>query len=370
MTEAPALRIVQYHPRALVGDGGITNSVRHLSAAMAQLGAHPVIACDDEIGGAAAQLPVPWLGIRHTGPRGVRIPFGLERVLSKADVLVCNSAWTAHNVAAGRAARRAGVPYVLAPRGAYDPRIRQRRRLVKDAWWTLLERRLVARAGAVHVFFAEERAHLAALGYRGDVLIAPNGVTVPDGAAWDGGSGGYVLYMGRFDPEHKGLDLLVRAAATLPAGTIPPVRLHGPDWRGGKEAVRDLVADLGATDRVLIGDAVYGDEKWDLLRAARAFVYPSRWEGFGNSTAEAAALGVPTLVTPYPLGKHLARNGGAVLSDADVPALRAGLQRVCSPEAAQLGERAAQVVREELTWEAVARCWLTQLGDLVQAGSS
>jgi glycosyltransferase involved in cell wall biosynthesis len=370
MVETSALRIVQYHPRALVGDGGITNSVRHLSAAMARLGADAVIACGDAGRDAPAQLPVPWIAVRHSGPRGMRVPRGLEHVLSDADVLVCNSAWTAHNVAAARAARKLGVPYVLAPRGAYDPRIRQRRPLAKTAWWMLLEQRLVARARAVHVFFPEEREHLEAIGYRGDVLIAPNGVTVPDDAVWDGGSGGYVLYIGRFDPEHKGLDLLVRAAASLPAGAIPPIRLHGPDWRGGKEVVRDLVRDLGATDRVLVGDAVYGDEKWALLQAARAFVYPSRWEGFGNSTAEAAALGVPTLVTPYPLGMHMAHRGAAVLAEADVPALRAGLQGVCSPEAAHVGERAAQVVREELTWEAVARSWLSQLGALVEQRAS
>lgn len=364
MAETSALRIVQYHPRALVGDGGITNSVRQLCAAMAELGADPVVACDRGWGGAPARLSVPWVAVRHAGPHGRRIPLGLGRVLSDADVLVCNSAWTTHNVVAARAARRAGIPYVLAPRGAYDPRIRQRRRLAKAGWWRLFEQRLVARAGAVHVFFPEEREHLASIGYRGEVLVAPNGVSVPGGAAWDGGSGGYVLYIGRFDPEHKGLDLLVRAAASLPAGAIPPVRLHGPDWRGGKQAVRDLVRHLGASDRVVIGDAVYGEEKWALLRAARAFVYPSRWEGFGNSTAEAAAVGVPTLVTPYPLGMHLARRNAAVMSAADVAALRAGLQRVCSPEAAQMGTRAAQVVREELTWEAVARAWLSQLGEL------
>lgn len=364
-TPQAALRIVQYHPRALIGDGGITNSVRRLSAALAALGADPVIVYD-QADGNIAEPTVSWLPVRHTGLRGMRVPVGIGDVIDTADVLVCNSAWTLHNAAAGRAARKVGVPYILAPRGAYDPRIRRRRKLAKDLWWTAIERRLVQGARAIHVFFPEERAHVEGLGVPCDLLVAPNGVAVPDGVAWDGGSGGYLLYIGRFDPEHKGLDLLVRAAASLPAGAIPPLRLHGPDWRGGKDALRALIRELGVTDRVIVGGAVYDDDKWQLLRAATGFVYPSRWEGFGNSTAEAAALGVPTLVTPYPLGLYLARRDAAVLADADVPAISEGLQRLSSPQAGDVGRRAAQVVREELTWEAVAASWLQQVARLTE----
>lgn len=364
-----ALRIVQYHPRVLAGDGGITNSVRRLSAAMAALGAEPTVVYD-AADGHSRQPAVRWVPVRHTGPQRMRVPVGLEDVLEGADLLVCNSAWTLHNAVAGRAARKAGVPYVLAPRGAYDPRIRRRRKLAKALWWHAIERRLVAGARAIHVFFHDERHHIESLGFSGDLLVAPNGVSVPDGIHWDGGSGGYLLYVGRFDPEHKGLDLLVRAAASLPAGAIPPLRLHGPDWRGGKNEVRALVRDLGATDRIIVGEAIYGDEKWQTLQACVGLVYPSRWEGFGNSVAEAAALGVPTLVTPYPLGLHLARQGAAVLADADVAALREGLQRVAAPAAAEVGRKAAAVVRAEFTWEAVAMSWLEQAARLTEPVNS
>ena len=56
---------------------------------------------------------------------------------------------------------------------------------------------------------------------------------------WDGGSGGYVLWLGRFDPEHKGLDLLLQALALLPSRERPTLRIHGPDWRGRKQKVRE-----------------------------------------------------------------------------------------------------------------------------------
>jgi glycosyltransferase involved in cell wall biosynthesis len=356
------VRIVTYHPRAKVGDGGITNSVRKLSAAWARAGVDAVIAYDGHGEVERDGHGVTWVPVHHVGRPEARRPRQLEPALTGADVLVLNSAWSVPNVVAGAAARRAGVPYVLAPRGAYDPLIVARRRYLKRAWWWLLERRLVGSATALHVFFDEQRRDLVALGHDGPVIVAPNGVEVPATARWDGGSGGYVVFLGRFDPEHKGLDLLLRAAASLPSDRRPTLRLHGPDWRGGKDRVRALVRELDLAATVTVGDAVYGDDKWQLLIAATGLVYPSRWEGFGNSLAEAAAVGVPTLATPYPLARFLGDRGGCLVVDATPEALAYGLVRLQEPAAADIGRTAAQIVRDELTWDAIAHRWLTGLG--------
>ena len=319
------MRIIQYHRRAASGDGGITNSVRQLSMAMARAGAEPVILCEDDAPAVgAARRGVASDPSHRSGGRPGR-PLG-GGAIADADVVVLNSAWTVHNPVVGRAARRAGHPVCAAPRGAYDPRLLDRRRLLKRAWWLLGERRLVRRPTAVHVFFEPRAAHIgpsattARSSWRRTVSRSPR-------ASAGSESGDHLLYLGRYDPEHKGLDLLLQAVA-LAGDDIPPLRMHGSDWAGGKDTVRRLVASLGLEDRVVIGEHLSGDEKWEAFVGARAFVYPSRWEAFGNSTAEAAALGVPTLVTPYPLGEHLAEPGGAAMLAAPDPvALAEGLRQ-------------------------------------------
>ena len=360
VAEASSVRIVNYHPRARVGDGGITNSVRRLSEAFAVSGVEPVIAYDGT-GRPTLEDGVRWWPVRHIGSGQLRLPVDLAPALEGADVVVLNSAWSGGNVRAGAVARRRGTPYVLAPRGAYDPLIVARRRAVKRVWWTLLERRLVAGAAAVHVFFDDQRGDVDALGYHGDVVVAPNGVRVPDDRRWDGGSGGYVVYLGRFDPEHKGIDLLLEAVASMPFADRPDLRLHGPDWAGGKAKVVELVDRLGVADHVTVGGAVYGDEKWELIARSVGLVYPSRWEGFGNSLAEAAALGVPTLATPYPLARFLADRGACLVVGADPASLADGLRALPGEPARAMGVRARQVVIDELRWDAVARRWIEEL---------
>lgn len=355
------MHVLHYHPRAAVGDGGISRSLRALSRALIALGVQVTIAYDQP-----GPYPVPgdgirWLPIPHRGPARARFPVGVEEHLCGVDVVTFHSAWTFHNARAARAASAAGVPYVLAPRGAYDPAIRARHRQRRRLWWHAVERPVLTQARAAHVFFAEQGAHLRTLGFRGPLIVAPNGVQIPPQVRWDGGSHGSVLYLGRYDPEHKGLDVLVRALALLDPVRRPRLRLHGSDWQGGKRTVTALVTKLGLEPWIDIGEHLSGDEKWQALAGARILVYPSRWEGFGNSVAEAAAAGVPILATPYPLASYLAARGAAILADPTPQGIAAKLTYLLDRPNDALSQRGIDVARRTFAWSAVAARWRDRL---------
>ncbi len=98
----------------------------------------------------------------------------------------------------------------------------------------------------------------------------------------------YIAYLGRFDFNQKGLDILLDALQ----GTALPVWFAGMGREGKRlrEAVRSL-----PQCRVL--DALQGAEKWDFLRAARFMALPSRFEGQPIVAIEAAAAGTPILAS-------------------------------------------------------------------------
>lgn len=358
------MRVVRYYPRALVGDGGMTSAVRSWSQSMARCGVEVAIAFDGW-GDPYEEGGVNWYPVRHSGRRGLKVPLRLEGILKNSDVLVLHSAWTLRNVRAGAVARSLKVPYILEPRGAYDPHIVKRKRTLKRMWWFAWERRLVTEARAIHVFFESERAHLQALGYKGAIIEASNGREPPGDPVWDGGSGGYLLWLGRYDPEHKGLDLLLKAMSILPADERPSLKLHGPDWRNRKRRVRALVEKLGLDRNVTVGPGVYGPEKRGLLVEAKGFVYPSRWDACPNAVLESVALGVPTLTGPYPLGRFLAARSGAIAVEAEPVSLANGMEKLVSPDAVGMSRIGADVVRRELSWDQVADTWLRQTRELV-----
>jgi len=257
------------------------------------------------------ELPVPagveCVPIAHTLRGRVRIPSELGPLTRGADVVVLHGGWVLDNlVVASRAARR-GVPYIVTAHGVYHPRVLRRRKVaLKRAWNHLIEARHLTRAAAVHCFFSEERDDLRNLGFEGPTVLAPNGFGAALAGQWGGGGGPHLAWLGRFDPECKGLDLLLEAIKLVPDPERPHVTLHGPDWHGGRSFVTHLRSRLGLEEWVTVGNPVYGREKWQLLERSSGFVYPSRWDACPTAVLESASWGIPTLVTPYPLGRFLA----------------------------------------------------------------
>lgn len=356
------VRIVHYYPRALAGDGGCTASVRGWASAEAQSGADVVLAGDP--GRGEAPNGVRYVELTRRGWRGLKGPVGMQDVLDQADLLVLHSGWVLHNVIAARAADRAGVPYIATPHGAYNPNVFGRRRVAKSVWWTLFERRVLLGARAVHVFFEEEIEFVTAVGYRGSFVISPNGVTLPTFEDHPRRRG-YALWMGRFDVETKGIDLVLHAYARLPKESRPPLRLHGPDWRGGKERTRKMVQDLRLGDSVTIGPATYGDEKWRLLRGCDLFLFTPRWDSSSVMALEAAGAEAPMVATTATfVGRQLAAGGGAILVDPTIDGIAAGIVEGLDERGPELGHRAGAIVRERFTWSAVSQRLLHQLESL------
>ena len=83
------------------------------------------------------------------------------------DIVHLHSVFLWPTSAAAQAARRAGVPYVLSPRGMLvGDLIRRKSSLAKRAWIALFERRNIEEAAAVHLTSEIEASELRALGFR------------------------------------------------------------------------------------------------------------------------------------------------------------------------------------------------------------
>ena len=138
--------------------------------------------------------------------------------IANFDILHLHSVFLWPTSAAAQAARRAGVPYVLSPRGMLvEDLIRRKSSLAKRAWITLFERRNIEQAAAVHLTSEIEASELRALGFRHTRLaVVANGIDLPRGPAQQRirlrvkRARPYVLFLGRLNWK-KGLDRLIPA---------------------------------------------------------------------------------------------------------------------------------------------------------------
>jgi glycosyltransferase involved in cell wall biosynthesis len=265
--------------------------------------------------------------------------------------------------AAARAAERAGVPYVLSPRGMLVPELmRTRGRWRKLAWMLLAERRTVERAAALHATSALEAEEAARLDLSlPPVAVVPNGI---DPEPWDGdetalappvravlGGRPFLLYLGRLSWK-KGLDRLIPALVRVPGAVLA---IAGNDEEGIRPGLERLAREMGVADRAVFLGPVQGADKKALLHRTAALVLSSRSENFGNVVLEAWAAGRPVAVTPeVGLAESVRETGAGIVADGDLgAALRALLADPDRLDA--MGRCGAETVRERFGWPAVAR---------------
>jgi glycosyltransferase involved in cell wall biosynthesis len=182
----------------------------------------------------------------------------------------------------------------------------------------------------------------------------------------------YLLYVGTLHPR-KNLARLVRAFGTVlktwpsTAGEPSSLVLAGKKGWLYDEIFRE-VRTLGLEGRVFFPGYVPQGDLPALMSGARAFVYPSFFEGFGFPILEAMACGTPVVCSRASCLPEVAGDAAWLIDPRDEADLARGMERVLSDETlrAELVERGRRRVAG-FTWERCARETLAVL-ERVRAG--
>ncbi|MBP2144595.1 glycosyltransferase involved in cell wall biosynthesis [Methanofollis sp. W23] len=165
-----------------------------------------------------------------------------------------------------------------------------------------------------------------------------------------------VLFFGNLVPR-KGLAVLLSAMPAV-LRSVPDARLviAGMTTPFG-ERLRDTAETLGIADSVIFTGVVREDEKPALYHAADVFVLPSYAEAYPLTVLEAAAAGVPAVVSSIPVFRALVQDGknGLVSKTGDAKDLAAQVIRVLTnhEEREAMGRQARAGV-EGRSWAKVA----------------
>jgi len=360
------MNIVEYSPYPLAHDTGTANIILGWCEALARQGCDVTLLVDGTLISRPCPAGVQCVPIKHRFQGRLSLPARMREQLGAADLLVVHGGFVGWNIVACRAAMAADVPYLVMPHGVYNLRVLDRRSGVKALWNLIFERRNLQRALGVHLHDESELGGLSRLGVTLPAVITPNGISASNEVRWDGGSGGYLIYLGRFDVHVKALDVLVRSFVHIPERDRPTLRLHGLDHRGGKALVARLIRELGLRRWISVEEPIYGPEKRELLIRAAGCVYPSRWDAWPMAVSEAVGAGVPTLVADYPLGRLLAEEGGAVLCERTPESVARGIERLLSEEGLEASRRGRALATGRLSWDTLATVWIEEVSRLLQ----
>ena len=361
-----------YYPA--VRYGGPIRSVHGLAVAQARRG-HDVHVYTTSMDGDAdldvpldCQVDLDGVGVHYFRVPALRrlawaptLAYRLRSSVAQFDVVHLHSVFLWPTWAAARAARRANVPYFVAPRGMLvRDLIHRKNRWVKSAWIALIERVTLAKAAGIHVTAEIEGAELQAMG-----LSLPEVVWIPNGVEWPSQHvplhegpfarlpRRYALFLSRLSWK-KGLDRLITAWQWVP--DIPLV-IAGNDDEGYRPKLEALVSALGLAHRILFVGPASDAHKWALYEHAELFVLPSYSENFGNVVAEAMAMQCPVVVTPeVGIASMVSAAGAGLVTDGAPEQLAAAVRQVLSDAGrrGEFGRRGREAALTQLSWSGVA----------------
>jgi glycosyltransferase involved in cell wall biosynthesis len=157
------------------------------------------------------------------------------------------------------------------------------------------------------------------------------------------------------DTPHKGLQVLLRAAATLrQEGRELNLVLVGKPRVGG--ATEQLVSQLNLEAHIRWVSGVDHATIVELYAESTLAVVPSLYEGFGLPAVEAMACGIPLIVSDGGALPEVAGEGGVVVPAGDAEALATAIKALLDDPGARaaLGERARERGVNEFSWDVCA----------------
>jgi glycosyltransferase involved in cell wall biosynthesis len=292
----------------------------------------------------------------------------LDQHVSEFDLVHIHAVFNHACVAAARACRKHGVPYIVRPLGTLDPWSMKQKRLRKKLFWHVDIKRMLTNASAIQYTAKREQQAVEAS------LNLNHGIVVPLGveASWadptsseallseslrlDGHP--YVLVLSRLHP-HKALDVLLNAFLSLLK------RKEFQSWRlvlageGPPEYVAKLkriVEEQHATEFVVFSGWLEGKQKEAALRNASLLALPSHHENFGLCVMESLACAVPVLISPHVnIAPEIEATGAGWIAPVEKGSIETALAEALSSgeERSQRGNAGLELAKH-FTWERVA----------------
>ncbi len=193
---------------------------------------------------------------------------------------------------------RKKIPYIVTPH-AMTPEFLRRGWLKKWLYGWLIEKPRLLKASAITAVTPGEKRTIQNYvpNYKGVISCITNPVKFEEilDTKWSGNTTNKKLvYLGRFDVYHKGIDILVELASLLTPDI--EVHLYGKTDSKTSDWLKRIQTNLPTN--IYFHPPVFKAEKNQVLAQASMYIQTSRWEVFGVSIAEAMYLGLPCAIMP------------------------------------------------------------------------
>ncbi len=263
-----------------------------------------------------------------------------------------------------RLLKKAGVRFFLTPHGTYTEGAMQGNGVVKKIYFALLEKGLLSRVTGVQCLGHCEVTDLKKLYDK--VAIT----TIPNGQNWEelivnkdfSPDKQFIIgYCGRVSRWQKGMDILLAAFIRYKKEYQGKGCLHLVGDGEYRDEMEKAAIAAGLSDQIIFHGKQFGEEKVILLKNMKVFVHTSRNEGLPTAVIEAAALGIPSIVSEMTsMDRYITdHNAGWALQSLETDAVAQVFVQAeaafHSGELVDKGKNALKMALESFDWNVISR---------------
>ena len=306
---------------------------------------------------------------------GVQTPAGVKELMAlNLDLVIFHSLYSdiLSYWKITKELNKRGIPYLVQPHGNMDARAQAKSTLKKRVANRLHVNRWLKNARAI-VYLCEEEKK-ATLMPKLDSVVIPNTFPRPFRIADQAtpvNNPVRLMMLCRIAPYHKGIDRFLKTLKQLPSETAEKIQveIYGFGTNGNIRWMEGEFASINNV-RIAFKGPIFGEEKTKVFKSADLFCMFSRYEGMPLSLYEAAAMGLPLIVTE---GSNRAdwveeEQNGFVLWDREEENWGEALAKaIKSYEQSPKGyrENAIRSAQNLSTWEEIAQTTKEVYGRLV-----
>ena len=283
----------------------------------------------------------------------------LEAPFNKPDLVIFESFNIYEHARIAKELRKGGIPYVIVPRATLTEGAQKVKHIKKTLANALFLKAYAKNALAIQ-YLTEQEYKDSGDKWNEQHIIIPNGVAMRERREVSG-SIKRIVFIGRFNVNHKGIDLFIEACGRnkdLIKEKNVIIDMYGSRNAGEMEQVSTLIQQNNMESFIHPYNTVFEKEKEEILLNSDVFVMTSRFEGLPMGLLEAMAYCLPCFVTR---GTNMADKVSSFNAgwscETDVDSISVSLKELLLSDSETVKEKARQAytLAQEYDWEKLAR---------------
>lgn len=283
-------------------------------------------------------------------PNYLPVPF------NNPDLVVFHEVNNIDNIKLYRKLLKKHIPYIIVPHGEITRTALKKKWLKKKIAYILLFNRFIKKAAAVQCLSQNEADESVIAKKK---FIVPNGMDLHEQKPIHTEREGMkLLYIGRLDPMHKGLDLMIKAVGQIAdymRKNAITLDIYGPN-SGMLTTINGYIQEENVGDIAHTHSPIFGKEKEQAYNDYDVFIQTSRFEGLPMGILEALSYGMPVIATKGTcLMEQIAERNCGYPAGEDTTGIANAIKQAYNDKASWLekGNACRAFIKEEFSWKKI-----------------